>query len=87
MYYLKNVVCYRKDKPVGTHFLPSPCGTFRPSFFWYDIDLKKKEFKIFLSVTKKKKTKTKKKKKKKTKTKKQKKSKKFMSWYDNDLGH
>ncbi len=23
---LKNVVCYRKDNPAGTQFLPSPCG-------------------------------------------------------------
>ena len=26
---LENVVCYRKDNPVGTQFLPSPSGKLR----------------------------------------------------------
>ncbi len=34
---LKNVVCHRKDKSVGTQFLPSPCVLYWTNFwthFW-----------------------------------------------------
>ncbi len=47
----ENVVCYRKDNPAGTHFLPSPCVSgaklylkglvnfpqTQPAWFWWNV--------------------------------------------------